>query len=220
MSPTRAINEQDKLKKREAILNAAQALWVSNDSCISKMDELARKSGLAKGTLYLYFRSKDEVLLALHERDMLQFFERLITRAQQPDSMTPEEFIDIFIDSIQSSPTFLPLASYCHGLMEKQIPQAVALAFKVRMSQHIDLSVKALKPHLSNINHLLMTQGYGLTLGLWQLLKPSPLNALEKEQGLFIYADPALAAMDFTQILRQSLLALYQGALLSHTASH
>lgn len=215
MSP-RAINEQDKLIKREAILDAAQALWVNNTGCVSKMDELAKKSGMAKGTLYLYFRSKDEVLLALHERDLSQFFDRLIQRAEQPEAVTIEEFVDIFIRSIGSSPTFLPLSSYCHGLMEKQIPQEAALEFKIKVSRHIGLTVQALQAHTPFITHLLMIQGYAMAIGLWQLIKPSPLNTLEKEQGLFLYENPKLAEMEFTQILRQSLLTLCQGAKITH----
>lgn len=214
--PSRAIKEQDKLKKREAILNAAQALWVSNTGCISKMDELAKKSGVAKGTLYLYFSSKDEVLLALHERDLSLFFDRLIQRAGQPETIAIDEFVDMFIDSIQSSPTFLPLSSYCYGMMEKQIPQEPALAFKVSMSHRIGLAVQALKPQMPFITHLLMIQGYAMSIGLWQLIKPSPLNELEKEQGLFLYENPKLAEMDFTQILRHSLLTLCQGAKTNH----
>lgn len=212
----RAIKEQDKLKKREVILNAAQALWLSNTGCVSKMDELAKKSGVAKGTLYLYFRSKDEVLLALHERDLAVFFDRIIQRTEQPEVIAIEEFIDIFIQSIQSSPTFLPLSSYCYGLMEKQIPQETALEFKVSMSRHIGLAVQTLQPHMPFINHLLLTQGYAMAIGLWQLIKPSPLNELEKEQGLFMYENPKLAEMEFTQILRQSLLTLCQGAKITH----
>jgi AcrR family transcriptional regulator len=209
MTSPRAIHEKDKLLKRELILDAAQQLWISNAACLGKMDELAKQSGVAKGTLYLYFRSKDEVLLALHERDLAQFFNRLFERTAQPGTFSVEELVDIFIDSIQSSPTFMPLSSYCHGILEQQIPAEQALQFKTQISRQIDQAVKALNSHLPNIDHLLMIQAYALTLGLWQLLQPSPLQDMQKAQGLFIYQQPELAELDFPQILHQSLLTLF-----------
>lgn len=106
MPPPRAYLPEDKHRKREDILNAAQLLWTSHSENLNSMAELAVASGVAKGTLYLYFRSKDEVLLALHERDLVQFFGQVITRAQLPEPMTCNDLSDLLIHAIQTSPTF------------------------------------------------------------------------------------------------------------------
>lgn len=106
MPPPRAYLPEDKQRKREDILNAAQHLWTTHSEALNSMAELAALSGVAKGTLYLYFRSKDEVLLALHERDLEQFFGRVIERARLPEPMLCNELSDLLIHSIQTSPTF------------------------------------------------------------------------------------------------------------------
>ncbi|PIE00302.1 MAG: hypothetical protein CSA79_04440 [Thiothrix nivea] len=209
MSSPRAIHEKDKLLKRELILDAAQQLWLDNGGAVSRMDELAEKSGVAKGTLYLYFRSKDEVLLALHERDLMQFLDRLLERTEQLPAITIEDMADVFIRFIESSPTFLPLSSYCHALLEHQIPAEQALAFKTRVSRQIDQTVQIINPCLPVIDHLALLQAYGMALGLWQLLQPSPLQEMQREHGLFLYQQPEFTELGFTAILRQSLLTLF-----------
>ncbi len=208
----RATHPEDKLRKREAILDAAQHLWNTHRDSISSMDALAYASGVAKGTLYLYFRSKEEVLLALHERDVSHFFQRVIARAQQAEPMRLEDLADIVIHSIRTSPTFLPLSSFCLGQMERQIPQDIALAFKGRLFAELEHVVLALQVHFPAMNCLKMMQGYALILGLWQLLRQNSLSPLQEQgklpDGLLLDED------NFLQLLQSSLMTLYRGLLI------
>lgn len=54
----------------DAILSAARTVFARKGFALGIMDEIAREAGIAKGTIYLYFRSKDEVYKALLEHDM------------------------------------------------------------------------------------------------------------------------------------------------------
>jgi TetR/AcrR family transcriptional regulator of autoinduction and epiphytic fitness len=56
--------------RREAILDAARSVFARKGFALGIMDEIAREAGIAKGTIYLYFRSKNEVYKALLEHDM------------------------------------------------------------------------------------------------------------------------------------------------------
>src|SRR5262245_22303208 len=62
----RAIAPEDKSERRAAIVRAAATLYHQDPQC--SMDSLARRTGLAKGTLYLYFRTREELMLAVHEK--------------------------------------------------------------------------------------------------------------------------------------------------------
>src|SRR6266576_2548606 len=64
----RAIHTEDKHERHHAILDATERLLVRAPVRVANMAEVADEAGLAKGTVYLYFASKDELLLALHER--------------------------------------------------------------------------------------------------------------------------------------------------------
>jgi TetR/AcrR family fatty acid metabolism transcriptional regulator len=56
--------------KREAILKAATQVFARNGFFQSQVADVARAAGVAAGTVYLYFRSKDDLLVSLFERSM------------------------------------------------------------------------------------------------------------------------------------------------------
>jgi len=59
-------------KQREArVLRAASALFARQGFERTTMQDIARRSRLAVGTIYNYFRSKPEIILALVQRDTL-----------------------------------------------------------------------------------------------------------------------------------------------------
>jgi len=51
--------------KRQAILEAAQSVFAESGFHTSTMDAVADAAGVAKGTIYLYFKSKNELLTEL-----------------------------------------------------------------------------------------------------------------------------------------------------------
>lgn len=53
--------EREKEQRKQLILNAAQKLFFSKGLVNTTMDDIAREAELAKGTLYLYFSSKENI---------------------------------------------------------------------------------------------------------------------------------------------------------------
>ena len=64
-------------EKRIRILDAALKIFASRGFYNAKVSEVAKEAGVADGTIYLYFESKDALLIALFEDRM----QRLIARA-------------------------------------------------------------------------------------------------------------------------------------------
>ena len=64
-------------EKRVRILDAALKVFATRGFYNAKVSEVAREAGVADGTIYLYFESKDALLIALFEDRM----QRLIARA-------------------------------------------------------------------------------------------------------------------------------------------
>jgi AcrR family transcriptional regulator len=54
--------------KRAALLEAAEAVFVERGITRATIDEITARAGVAKGTFYLYFSSKAEVVQALNDR--------------------------------------------------------------------------------------------------------------------------------------------------------
>lgn len=56
--------------KREAILKAATRIFARRGFFQAQVADIARAAGVAAGTVYLYFHSKDDLLVSLFERTM------------------------------------------------------------------------------------------------------------------------------------------------------
>ena len=56
--------------KRVAILRAATVVFARNGYFNSKVSDIAREAGIADGTVYLYFKSKEEILHSIFDRSV------------------------------------------------------------------------------------------------------------------------------------------------------
>ncbi len=65
-----ATNGTNAPDKREAILKAATQVFAQRGFFQSQVADIARAAGIAAGTVYLYFRSKDDLLVSIFERTM------------------------------------------------------------------------------------------------------------------------------------------------------
>ena len=172
----RAIGSGDKEARRNAILDAAERLFVKHPDRMASVAEVAAAAGLAKGTVYLYFPGKEEMLLALHERQVAHFFGQLMRTLARPG---PVEFDDIFpvtLTHLIRLPGYLELTSRCFALMDREIPKATAIAFKRRIAQTLGAAGIQLERHFRmprGAGITLLLHSYGLIVGLWQLLHPN-----------------------------------------------
>ena len=57
-----------KQERRKQILDAAEKVFVQRGFNKARMDDIVAESGLSKGALYWYYKSKDEIILALMDR--------------------------------------------------------------------------------------------------------------------------------------------------------
>lgn len=57
-------------ERRRAILDAALAEFAAHGFAVTRLDDVARRAGVAKGTLYLYFSDKEALFRALVEENI------------------------------------------------------------------------------------------------------------------------------------------------------
>ncbi len=75
MTPRPDVTEE----RKNQILEAATAVFARLGFHKARMDDVAEESGLSKGTLYWYFKSKDEIILGLVDRIFTQDMKALET---------------------------------------------------------------------------------------------------------------------------------------------
>ena len=64
MSPRPNVSDERKAQ----IINAAEDVFTQKGFNEARMDDIADETGLSKGTLYLYFKSKDDLIIAILDR--------------------------------------------------------------------------------------------------------------------------------------------------------
>ena len=69
--------------KRERILSAALKVFADRGFYNAKVSEVAREAGVADGTIYLYFRNKDDLLISLFEDRMDYLITRLVEELER-----------------------------------------------------------------------------------------------------------------------------------------
>src|SRR6476620_12063950 len=71
--PMRSLRERQRAERAALILDAAQEVLTERGYNDASMDEIATRAGIAKGTLYLHFASKEDLLVALFQQQISGF---------------------------------------------------------------------------------------------------------------------------------------------------
>lgn len=78
--------EREQKMRREMILDAAHRLFKEKGYEASTVDEIAALAELGKGTIYSYFKSKDEIYLAILEKGLESLQEQMELATHNPES--------------------------------------------------------------------------------------------------------------------------------------
>ena len=74
--------------KPQQIVEAAIRVFARNGYYNSRVSDIAREAGIASGTIYLYFRTKEEILVTLFREQMASFVAHLRREiAGEPDAV-------------------------------------------------------------------------------------------------------------------------------------
>jgi AcrR family transcriptional regulator len=84
------------MDKKEVILNAMHELFKEGKGGTASVSDIAKKAGIAKGGMYYYFRSKEEVLDALVERVYEGIIQACATLIEQSDGNAIDKFSLLF----------------------------------------------------------------------------------------------------------------------------
>lgn len=96
MAKGRGKQAEKREASREAILDAAEDLFLSLGFHGARVDDIASRAGLTKGAVYFHFVDKEAVLMEVLHRVRAVVLEPLVEATQSPD-LSPEERIIAFL---------------------------------------------------------------------------------------------------------------------------
>ncbi len=206
----RARKPEDKDQRRRDILGAALALWPRTGFAQLTMTAVAENAGIAKGTVYLYFASKEELLLALVAEQFDEWFDALAVQLdRRADSLTAAAFAELCASSLADRTAFAGMVAILESILEHNIDLATARRFKAGLRTRVlDAGARlerALALHAGQGPRLLM-HVHALVVGLWHMANPAPVM-----REALTAPDLSLFRIDFAPELSYVLTALIQG---------
>jgi len=209
---TRAVAPEEKSERRSAILRAAEDLLHADPGGAAiTVENLARRAGLAKGTVYLYFRTREDVLLQVHRERLHGLFDELQAALEAPRVDAAYHAVRATLRYLGAHPEFLPLATGCRSLLETNTSAQAAYEFKLALGARlgrIGARIEEIYPGLARGDGMaLLMSSYALMIGLWQITDP-PACLREAMQG----PELAMFRIDYDKHLAAALLALWAGA--------
>ncbi|MDC0992905.1 TetR/AcrR family transcriptional regulator [Alphaproteobacteria bacterium] len=131
----RARSETAKLEREDAILTATEILLRQSNYGSMTMQAVATAAGLAKGTLYLYFTSRESLVLAVYGR----LFDRWIDRfaSHKPELRGFDGFCRSFARHYSDDILFLKLAGFANALLEPQLDREAYIKCKRAMARRV-----------------------------------------------------------------------------------
>ena len=124
----RARSAMARAEREDDILMAAELLLRQLGYDAMTMQAVATAAGLAKGTLYLYFTSRETLVLAVYGRLFDQWIERFVI--YQSELKGFDGFCRDFARHYADDPLFLHLTCFANGFLEPQLDHAAYIAGK------------------------------------------------------------------------------------------
>jgi TetR/AcrR family transcriptional regulator len=211
----RAGDADDRQVRRESILESARSLFRQGDGRLPTAAEIAKEAGLAKGTVYIYFKTKEEIFANLLLEGWLPLLASTETIFRGPGKKNRFQQAKVFIEAtvlhLKDTPELLRLDALGAAVIEKNMTREALLEYKRCFNEalfdagaRIDQALR-LTPG-RGIQLLLRT--YALTRGLWQ--------TSEHFEELGEVCGDLVSSWDrkpFSQDLREALQEYWRGAL-------
>jgi TetR/AcrR family transcriptional regulator, fatty acid metabolism regulator protein len=92
--------------KPQQIIDAAVRVFARNGFYNSRVSDIAREAGIASGTIYLYFKTKDEILVTLFREKMAAFVSAMrteISREKNPEAKI-RRLVRLHFEVLEASP--------------------------------------------------------------------------------------------------------------------
>jgi AcrR family transcriptional regulator len=176
MSWQRATRPEQKEVRVSAILEAAAELYEARDFDDVHMAAIAERVGLAKASLYEYFRTKDEVFLALAKRDVESWASDVEGRLGRLRVANADHIAAALTAALRGQARLMRLRLTLRSILERQGATQALIEFNgslLAAMQRAAAALNAACPQLTSeeVTEFLI-QHQAVNTGLWSMTHP------------------------------------------------
>ena len=175
----RARKQADKERRRRAILDAARALFAERGLGGFAMADVAARAGIVKGTLYLYWPTREELLLSVREELLWQWLDEVDGRIDAArGTVGARKLAGIICDSLASYEPLGRLLAVLQTVLEHNVSRESIVRFKTELARRMAASGARLEARVplgrgEGVRALLHLNA--LLVGLVQMADSAPL---------------------------------------------
>ncbi len=141
---TRTVKDPE--TRRSELIDTAEELFLENGYDETAVSEIVRNAGVAQGTFYHYFRSKDDVLSAITDRWIEEIRAEIEDIASGDDSDAIDKILGVFGFFSSLGRSRQRLVEYVHEerdahlhiKFEKRVPQIIIPPFSRMIEEGVD----------------------------------------------------------------------------------
>ena len=126
----RKVTPEQIVQKREEIINACEQLYQTMSFREITLKEIGNLTSFSRPTIYNYFETKEEIFLALFQREYDRWNEELTAILNDNEQMTKAELSEKIASSLSAREQLLKLLSMNNYDMEANSRQELLTAFK------------------------------------------------------------------------------------------
>ncbi|WP_226342416.1 TetR/AcrR family transcriptional regulator [Deinococcus sp. AJ005] len=176
----RARSLAEKQQRRADILCAAEDLWTTTPYADLSMNQVASAAQLAKGTLYLYFDTKEELFLALVDGHLAAWIARAAATLEERGPRTPPQLADALLEAGQDSESVRRLLVLLGTVLDRRVRPELLQDFYQNLNAHLE-RLLALMPLEREVSVRVLRHLYALAIG-WQHLSEQPQQSQTRSQ--------------------------------------
>jgi AcrR family transcriptional regulator len=218
ISRQRARSAEDKDLRRAHLIEAATQLFADADFDAVTIARVAEVAGVAKGTAYIYFATKEALFLELVRAELTLWLDDLVLKLRRLRARDPVDAVPAAMArSLVARPALCRLLILLHTVIEPKIDAASALDFKLFLRDLLTRASAEIVNKLPGMRteqaQTLVLQLHALVISIAQLSNPPPVIAQVMTDN------PGLQFMriDFESFLRATLTTLVRGTLVANT---
>ena len=175
----RARRDEDKAERVGAILTAARELWSRLSWNEFTVGAVAERAGIVKGTVYLYFPSKERLLLAAFESWIEEYCSDVDRDlAHRRSRLSATQIAETLLKHLLHRDGFLRLLPLAGSILEHNVDALAALSFKRLMFERLSATGQLIeqRTRLSRGDGLrFLLRATALLTGLAAASFPSPV---------------------------------------------
>jgi len=143
----RARTQDEKYFRRVQILESAELLFQEVGYESFSMANLAKTAGVVKGTLYLYFRTREEVFLTLYNQSLARWSEVFLSRLKS--AMSDHDYACALYETAMADGSFVPLLARLEHVIEHNVSIEKLVESKRSFIQRIGFITNATESAIS-----------------------------------------------------------------------